>query len=113
MPLVSFKAGEQFIGQPGVRRIGNQVFIPRSGIATKAKRLVVALGEGAVDMATGKPVFVSKEVENERRAICNVCEFWQPEGHLGFGECAHPKCGCTRIKMKLAKQRCPLAFWRH
>ncbi len=58
----------------------------------------------------GAPV-VSEEVYRERAAICDGCEYWQPEARLGLGKCSAPGCGCTKLKRWLATESCPLRKW--
>lgn len=50
-------------------------------------------------------------VYNDRMRLCNSCEHWDEEGNLGLGKCNHPKCGCTRGKMKQASSECPMGNW--
>lgn len=46
-----------------------------------------------------------------RIAICSVCPHWNGDGNIGLGECLAPGCGCTRAKVWLATERCPLKKW--
>jgi hypothetical protein len=64
---------------------------------------------GAV--ARGEPVRVSDEERDRRLAICRACRHWKENGNLGFGECSHPQCGCTRFKHGLATEKCPMKLW--
>lgn len=59
----------------------------------------------------GDPLFVTKEVRAARKSICASCEYWSSMGNLGFGECRHPQCGCTRFKQFLATETCPMGKW--
>jgi len=54
-------------------------------------------------------VSVSEKTYNEREAICNACEFWQPDGNFGMGKCL--KCGCAKGKLKLPHEKCPIGKW--
>ena len=51
------------------------------------------------------------DVRRARGAVCDACEFWRPDGNLGLGECTAPGCGCTRAKIWLAPEKCPLGKW--
>lgn len=46
-----------------------------------------------------------------RSAICSVCPHWNGLGNFGLGECKAPGCGCTRAKVWLATEACPLGKW--
>ncbi len=46
-----------------------------------------------------------------RSSICAACPHWDDAGNLGLGECRAPGCGCTRAKVWLATERCPLGKW--
>jgi hypothetical protein len=52
---------------------------------------------------------VSESELKQRRAICDVCDWWKPSGNLGLGECR--QCGCTRFKMNYASEKCRLKKW--
>lgn len=58
----------------------------------------------------GAPV-VSEEVYRERMAICEACEYWKPEARFGLGKCTAPGCGCTKLKLWLSTEHCPLNKW--
>ena len=60
--------------------------------------------------AAGFPV-VSREIYDDRAAICAPCEFWDGAARLGLGKCTHKKCGCTKMKRWLATEKCPLGKW--
>ena len=76
--------------------------------ATKIRNLRVALrrwrGSGFA-MTPGRERRI-------RSAICAVCPHWHGLGNLGLGECRAPGCGCTRAKIWLATEACPLGKWR-
>lgn len=42
---------------------------------------------------------------------CETCEFWDGKARLTLGKCRHPSCGCTRAKLWLATERCPIGRW--
>lgn len=51
-----------------------------------------------------------KMAELDRRlAICRGCEFWQENGNYSLGRC--DKCGCTKYKLYLATESCPIGKW--
>lgn len=50
---------------------------------------------------------VPKEIRKQRLAICKACEYFNPQGNLGLGECQYPGCGCTKAKLFLATSICP------
>ena len=110
MPIVSFKAGAEFIGQPGVRLIGNRVLVPRAGLGAQLRNGTAALGRLVNATVRGRPLLVSPEVEAARRAVCWSCDFWEPFGLLA-GQCTHRGCGCSAFKLKFATERCPLRKW--
>lgn len=58
----------------------------------------------------GAPV-VSEEVYRERYAICEACEYWKPEARLGLGKCGARGCGCTKLKLWLSTEHCPIGKW--
>lgn len=50
-------------------------------------------------------------VRKARLAVCASCEYYNPRGNLGMGECKAPGCGCSRIKAALATSKCPKGKW--
>ena len=54
---------------------------------------------------------VSRPVMEKRLAICRACEYWSDDARLGFGKCSHPGCGCSRGKLYLKSQACPMHLW--
>lgn len=60
--------------------------------------------------AAGFPLAPGR-VRRVRGAICAACPYWAGSGNLGFGECRAPGCGCTRAKIWLATEACPLGKW--
>jgi hypothetical protein len=58
-----------------------------------------------------RQVIAPKEEIQRRSIICDSCDLWKPLGNMGFGECTHEKCGCTRFKRGLATETCPLGKW--
>lgn len=78
------------------------------GLALMAGHFVSAVGKSA--MSGFKTA--SKEEVARRAAICATCEYWHNDARLGLGKCMHHKCGCTRLKWRLATESCPLGKWR-
>lgn len=44
-----------------------------------------------------------------RRPICGRCTFWNNKAMMGLGRCG--KCGCTRAKLWLKTETCPIGNW--
>ena len=42
---------------------------------------------------------------------CHSCPMWRSKGNFGFGECVHPKCGCTSFKPGWKTEHCPIGLW--
>ena len=78
-----------------------------ASLLTKASRLKAALFDWK---KAGFPKTPSA-VRKQRRGICDACQYFKPSGNLGLGECQAPGCGCTRAKLWMANQRCPLGYW--
>lgn len=64
------------------------------------------------DIKRGERVLVTNEEYESRMKICYACENWKEDARLGLGKCNHVKCGCTRLKQRLASQECPDGRWR-
>lgn len=96
---------------PGKLTVKNKlVREPRS---VSAPRKVVNFITNAPALVLHKGTkFASEEIVAERDAVCLTCGYWKPESNLGFGECAHPSCGCTKFKRKLIRAACPLKLWK-
>jgi hypothetical protein len=52
---------------------------------------------------------VSEDKYNERLNICRSCNFWNEKANYSFGRCE--KCKCTKMKLKLATESCPIGKW--
>lgn len=66
----------------------------------------------AITAALKKQQVLAPREEIQRRStICDSCDMWKPKGNLGFGECSHETCGCTKFKRGLLTERCPLGKW--
>lgn len=58
------------------------------------------------EISKGNDVFVSSEVENERKQICYNCTYYDS----GQKRCR--QCGCMiHAKIRFTTERCPLNFW--
>lgn len=58
----------------------------------------------------GAPI-VPAHVRVNRYAVCMSCELWDDEARLGLGKCTHSSCGCTKLKLALATESCPIGKW--
>lgn len=54
---------------------------------------------------------VSKNQFNKRLKICRKCEKWDEDVRLGLGKCKAQGCGCTKLKLWLQSENCPLHKW--
>lgn len=55
---------------------------------------------------------ISREEEfNSRYKICSNCEFWDAKARFELGKCNHKKCGCTKFKLWLKTEKCPIDKW--
>ena len=80
-------------------------------ILSKAKHVAQATGRIVKAAASGQPIRASDETRDQRLATCRACDLWNEGGNVGFGECTHSKCGCTRFKHGLATETCPIGKW--
>jgi hypothetical protein len=66
--------------------------------------------ESAINwLGRGAPIS-SEKLINQRKVICEGCEFWNPQPIKGFGRCK--KCGClTWVKIRMATEKCPIGKW--
>lgn len=81
--------------------------LPQPTVADLAARAGGALVKWA---ARGFPI-APTEVRMRRFEICRACEFWRDDARFGLGKCNHPGCGCTKAKLYLATERCPVGKW--
>jgi hypothetical protein len=73
---------------------------------------VQALQRVVVAAVRGQAVLVSAEETERRLAVCQSgCEWWRSEAYGGGGACGHAACGCTKAKMRLSTERCPVGNW--
>jgi len=70
-----------------------------------AKNFAKSMG----DWAKGGFGKVSAEAHEQRMVICRACEFWNPSGLAGMGQCT--KCGCSGAKQWLPTSACPIGKW--
>ena len=84
-----------------------------AGLVTLAAR---AAGEVLPWLAAGAPQ-VTAEVLAARTLACEggdgqaACAHWNGAARGGLGKCAHPRCGCSKIKRSMATARCPMGKW--
>jgi hypothetical protein len=81
--------------------------LPEPTLADMAEHLGGAMVAWA---ARGFPI-APRDLRMQRLAICRACEHWREEARFGLGKCAHPSCGCTKAKLFLATERCPVRKW--
>jgi hypothetical protein len=74
---------------------------------TPAEMAANAARSGARWMAAGLPI-VSRSIYRVRLTLCRACPHWSDGARLGLGKCNAPGCGCTKLKLRLATERCPL-----
>lgn len=79
----------------------------RSAAAVKLFNLKRAMKKW---VASGCQLAPSK-VRKIRSSICSMCPYWNGDGNIGLGECKAPGCGCTRAKVWLATESCPIGKW--
>ena len=58
----------------------------------------------------GFPVLSEKEF-NKRFEFCSNCKFWDSSVRFNLGKCKHNKCGCTKFKLWLKTEKCPIEKW--
>lgn len=75
------------------------------GIAKKAVQAVLALAKWA---KAGMPV-VSDEEYTRREGICYACEHFT--GKVGLLKIFCKKCGCSKKKLAMASEACPIGKW--
>lgn len=81
--------------------------VPSPGVLTKGRRLMMAFRRWNRE---GRKLS-TRDVRRQRKTICDACPYWNAKGNLGLGECRAPGCGCTRAKVWLASETCPLKKW--
>lgn len=77
------------------RAVGNNVFTLAFNFAAASARWV----------SSGFKVITEEEF-GKRLAICEPCPNWKGEAGFGMGRCG--KCGCVKVKLYLASEKCPL-----
>lgn len=60
--------------------------------------------------SAGFPVVTQAQYQ-ARLAVCGQCVFWNPSARLGLGKCTQPHCGCTKFKLWMATEKCPIDKW--
>lgn len=73
------------------------------GLITKTRRLTQAFINWS---KAGLPI-APRSLRNARLAACESCEYWKPDGNLGWAECQAPGCGCSKFKVYLLTEICP------
>lgn len=86
-------------------------YTERPSVLTKASNLLQA----APALVSSGFALVSDEILKLRRDTCvNRCpgQYWDASGNAGFGECTHPRCGCSKFKLNFKAMSCPAGLWR-
>ncbi len=111
-----------------VRLSGGRAAIPGPSDATGGKVETTAKPGGGPTIAgmlanfaaatarwakAGLPV-VADDQFKQRLNLCRNCPkgYWQETARFGLGKCASPGCGCTKLKLWLATEKCPLGVWK-
>lgn len=81
--------------------------LPEPTLADMASHLGGALIKWA---ARGFPI-ADHETRQRRLRLCRACPHWDESARANMGKCNHPKCGCTKIKLAIATERCPINKW--
>jgi hypothetical protein len=76
--------------------------IETPSLLEQAKSLTFALS----DWAKSGFVKVPSKIFEHRLSICKACDYWNPDGFSGLGQCK--MCGCAVGKLHLPNSRCPL-----
>ena len=99
---------------------GSEEGVTHPGMGRKALNAAKAAGKIVWRSVQGKPVFVSLEVLNERRSVCDGCEMLDGENDV----CMHTDCGCFLSrklsalgvgipgKLEIASESCPAGKWK-
>ena len=72
-------------------------------LVTKAVRALRALRQW---QRAGRPL-ADVTTRARRKAACEACELYRPDGNWGLGECTAPGCNCTNAKRWLLTEKCP------
>ena len=55
---------------------------------------------------------VTQSEFDKRLEICRSCTFWDEKARLGMGKCNHEGCGCSKGKLWLKTEKCPIQKWK-
>jgi|TARA_R110000751_G_scaffold79623_3_gene160418 hypothetical protein len=55
---------------------------------------------------------VTKKQFSKRLEACRSCSFWDESARLGMGKCNHKGCGCTKGKLWMETESCPIEKWK-
>ena len=104
--FVPFRMGGNVIAAQNPK--ADTVSPPRVDPATKLQQMASA-SRAVANWAKRGFTTVTQLQHDDRLAICNGCEFWNPKARFGLGKCG--KCGCTALKLWLPAEKCPLQKW--
>jgi len=75
----------------------------------KGIHVIVNGVKDAARIASSGFQFAPVEVQNQRKAICDACPYWDPKGYMGVGKCT--KCKCAKFMYRMAAKKCPISKW--
>lgn len=81
--------------------------LPEPTVLDMADHLGGALVKWA---ARGFPI-ADRGLRIHRLGLCRQCVHWREDARAGLGKCAHPSCGCTKAKVFLKTEKCPIGRW--
>ena len=61
-------------------------------------------------VSAGFPTLDENEF-TDRYKICSSCKFWDESARFNLGKCKHTKCGCTKFKIWMRTEKCPIGKW--
>jgi hypothetical protein len=93
--------------KPPIQEPGLQDMLSNFGEAAKRAALFAKI-HGVSALVVEKSAF------EERLETCRACpkSLWEEDARAGLGRCKHIGCGCTKLKLWLASEKCPIAAWR-
>lgn len=100
---------------PGADCIEVEDYKPPSQLSLLER--TIQFGRAMIEWARSGFTCVSPEQYRERFQTCTVddgsgdpCPEWNGEATFGYGKCG--ACGCTRVKLFLATEKCPKHKWK-
>lgn len=90
-------------------RAAGSVLAPEPSLDAMATSAAYALWRAVAAATHGAQVLVTPETFSVRQETCGLCPHRDPAARFRLGKCR--VCGCTRLKLWLATERCPLGKW--